>query len=417
MENLQFKYIKGAVKSGSPADIYFYTGVDCWSVDDFLWELKYLINNKVSKINIHINSAGGTCVDGISVFSRIMDCPIPTACYNDGLAASMASVIWAAGQEVYMKDYALLMIHNPFVDSKSGKTYNQVTDAFTQQLKTIYKKRFGMSDEDIQAIMDGEGDNDGTFFTSEQAVEKGFITPDHIIETPAALKAQISAALKANADASSIKAVMNKYVELPQNTVSEKDNDKTNIHQISNTMNEKEITVIAALFGLTGEKATVEAVSAQISSVKAKAEKYDTLKASYDKVSKDYDTVKTELEGAKASVKNLTADLDKAKASLETYQNAEKEAQAKRVAALVDQAINECKIDKADKEKWVKMAENDFDLAESVLASIPARADINSQIAKENKGEAKEDLKDTQAEIKARIDAVVGKDFKFRTLD
>lgn len=416
MENIQFKYIKGAVKSDCPADIYFYTDVDYWSVDDFLWELKWLIKSDVSKINVHINSAGGSCVDGISVFSRLIDCPIPTACYNDGLAASMASVIWAAGQEVYMKDYALLMIHNPFVDSGNGKTYNQVTEAFTQQLKTIYKKRFGMSDEDIQAIMDGEGDNDGTFFTAEQAIEKGFITADHIIETPAAIKGQIKAALKANADVSSIKAVMNKYVELPKAAATQTNTDNSNIHQNHKTMNEKEITVIAALFGLTGEKATVEAVSAQISSVKAKAEKYDTLKASYDKVTKDYDTAKTELEGAKASVKNLTADLDKAKASLAAYEKAEKEAQTLKVNTLVEKAISDCKINKEDKEKWVKMAENDFALAESVLASIPARADISSQLAHENNGNAKENLKDTEAEIKAQVDAVVGKDFQFRKL-
>ena len=43
----QLKYIKGAVKSGCPADIYFYTDVDYWSVDDFLWELKWLIKDEV----------------------------------------------------------------------------------------------------------------------------------------------------------------------------------------------------------------------------------------------------------------------------------------------------------------------------------------------------------------------------------
>lgn len=417
MENQQLKYIKGAVNKGCPADIFFYTDVDCWSVDDFLWELKYLINNEVSKINVHINSAGGTCIDGISVFARLMDCPIPTACYNDGLAASMASVIWAAGQEVYMRDYALLMIHNPFVDSDSGKMYNQVTEAFTQQLKTIYKKRFGMSDEEITAIMDGEGVNDGTFFTSEQAVEKGFVTADHIIETPSALKAKIQSELKANAGINSIKAVMSKYADLPKISSTKAKQNKTNIHLTNKKMNEKEITVIAALFGLTGEKATVEAVSAQISSIKAKAEKYDEIKKSYDKVNEDYNTVKTELEGAKASIKNLNADLAKAKESLEAYEKAEKAAQAKKVASLVENAINECKIDKADKEKWVKMAENDYALAESVLASIPARADISGKIANDNKADAKDDLKDTQAEINARVDAVIGKDFKFRTLD
>lgn len=416
MENPKFKYIKGAVKNGCPADIYFYTDVDYWSVDDFLWELKWLINAEVSKINVHINSAGGTCVDGISVFSRIIDCPIPTACYNDGLAASMASIIWAAGQEVYMKDYALLMIHNPFMDNDSGKTYNQVTEAFSQQLKTIYKKRFGLTDEEVESIMNGEEGNDGTFFTAEQAVEKGFITATHVIETPAAIRGQITAALKANTDVNNIKAVMNKFVELPKNTIPEP-KDNTNIHQTENKMNEKEITVFAALLGMAGEKATVEGVSAQISAIKAKAEKYDTLKASYDKANKDLSDTKTELEGAKASVKNLTADLDKVKNSLKQYQEAEKAAQTQKVNALVEQAISDCKIDKADKETWLKMAENDFALAESVLAKIPARADLGKETAAANEGKAKEGMKSTEEEVKAQVDKIVGSDFKFRTLD
>ena len=416
MENQQFKYIKGAVKKGCPADIYFYTDVDYWSVDDFLWELKWLIKDEVSKINVHINSAGGTCVDGISVFSRLIDCPIPTACYNDGLAASMASIIWAAGQEVYMKDYALLMIHNPFIDGKSGKTYNQVTEAFTQQLKTIYKKRFSLSDEEIDAIMNGEEGNDGTFFTSEEAIEKGFIAADHVIETPTALKGQITAELKAQTGVGAIKAVMNKYVELPKNVI-EQEQDNINIHQNKDKMKENEITVFAALLGMTGEKATVEGVSAQITSIKAKAEKYDTLKASYDEVNKKLSTAQTELEGAKASVKNLTADLSEAQASLKKYEEAEKAVQAQKIADLVENAIKDCKIDKDAKETWIKMAENDFALAESVLATIPARADLGKQVAAANEGNAKEGLKNTEEEIKAKVDAVVGSDFNFRKLD
>ena len=148
-----------------------------------------------------------------------------------------------------------------------------------------------------------------------------------------------------------------------------------------------------------------------------KRQQYDNLKASYDEVNKKLSTVQTELEGANASVKNLTADLDKAKASLATYQEAEKAAQVQKVNDLVEKAINDCKIDKADKETWVKMAENDFALAESVLAKIPARADLNNEIAKGTTEQAKDGLKDTEAEIKAKVEEVVGKDFKFRKFE
>ena len=135
-----FKYVKGSVKQGSPADIYYYTDVDSWSAESFVDEFRWLVDYGVSRINVHVNSPGGSVVDGMSVFSCILDCKIPTACYNDGIAASMGSIIWAAGQEIYMKDYALLMIHNPFMDDDNGKEYDQVTEAFKKQISIIYRK-------------------------------------------------------------------------------------------------------------------------------------------------------------------------------------------------------------------------------------------------------------------------------------
>ena len=40
----EFKFIKGAYCTGSPADICYYTDVDYWSVQDFIWEFDYLVN-------------------------------------------------------------------------------------------------------------------------------------------------------------------------------------------------------------------------------------------------------------------------------------------------------------------------------------------------------------------------------------
>ena len=87
-----FKYVKGSVKQGSPADIYYYTDVDSWSAESFVDEFRWLVDYGVSRINVHVNSPGGSVVDGMSVFSCILDCKIPTACYNDGIAAQ---TFWA----------------------------------------------------------------------------------------------------------------------------------------------------------------------------------------------------------------------------------------------------------------------------------------------------------------------------------
>ena len=226
MTKEDLKYVEGRVVAGQPADICFYDDVDRWNCNQFLAEFDWLIENTPSKIRVHINSCGGSVVDGIGVFSKIIDCKIPTECIVDGIAASMGSVIWAAGDEVYMKDYALLMVHNPFIESNGAKTQNSVTDAFAKQLKTIYTKRFGFDEEKIESIMNGLPGDDGTFFTANEAVENGFLPKEHVIETPVAERNQVEAALKGEKNMAKIKAIMDLAVIAPFNqAINEKDNN------------------------------------------------------------------------------------------------------------------------------------------------------------------------------------------------
>lgn len=409
-----FKFIKGAYCAGSPADICYYTDVDYWSVQDFLWEFDYLVNYiNPSKIRIHINSVGGSVIEGMSVFAKIMDCKIPTECINDALAASMGSIIWAAGDELYMKDYALLMIHNPFCDADGEKQYNQATEAFTQQLKTIYVKRFGLSEEEVENIMNGKEGDDGTFLTAAQAVEKGFVQADHVIETPKAIKDQIQAALKDTKDVGQIKAIYGlASPTLPSTTI----NEQKTISKL-NTMDESKITVFAALFGLTGDKATADNVTAKINELKAKAEKAESTQKALDETKAELTKANAELTGAKTSIKNLTEDLTKTKEALRVYQGAEAKAQEKKVNDLIDKAIAECKINKDEREDYLKMARNDFEMAERVLAKIPARDNLGGIISHANQQEAIEGTKTEEQKIQAKVEEVVGQSFKFRTLD
>lgn len=413
-KNKEFKFIKGAYCAGAPADICYYTDVDYWSVQEFLREFDYLVNYvNPSVIRIHINSVGGSVIEGMSVFSKIMDCKIRIECINDALAASMGSIIWAAGDELFMKDYALLMIHNPFCDANGEKQYNQATEAFTQQLKTIYVKRFGLSEEEVENIMNGKEGEDGTFLTAAQALEKGFVDAEHIIETPKAVKDQIQAALKNTKDIGQIKAIYGLVAPtLPSTTINEQ-----NITSNSNTMDKTEITVFAALFGLTGEKATVESISAKINELKAKAEKAEAIQKALDEKTAQLATANAELTGAKTSISNLTADLTKAKGALKVYQEAEAKAQEDKINALVDKAIKDCKISKDDREDYVKMAQSDFALAERILAKIPARDNLGQIISRANQDTAKDGLQTEEQKVQAKVEDVVGKDFKFKTLD
>lgn len=408
-----FKFIKGSYCEGQPADICFYTDVDYWSVQDFLWEFDYLVNYvNPCKIRIHINSVGGSVVEGMSVFSKIIDCKIKTECIIDALAASMGSVIWAAGDELFMKDYALLMIHNPFCDCDGEKHYNQVTDAFAQQLKTIYVKRFGLSEEEVEAIMNGKEGDDGTFFTASQAVEKGFVKADHVIETPKAIKDQIRAALNDSKDIGQIKAVFG--LALPTKTIATIKEQNNNSNFIK--MEDNNVSVFAALFGMTGEKATADNVTAKINELKAQAAKAEATQKSLESANAELTTVKAELTGAKTTIKNLSDDLEKTKASLKVFQDAEAKAKEEKVNALIEKAVSECKINKDEREDYLEMARNNYDLAEKILAKIPARNDLGETIAVSNASEAKDGMKTEEEKIKAKVEEIVGKDFKFRTL-
>lgn len=425
MEKRKLQYVVGTYAEGVPADICFYSDVEKWNVNDFIWEFKYLEEHvHPSVIRIHINSAGGSCIDGISVFSKIMDCKIPTQCINDGIAASMASIIWSAGDEVFMKDYALLMIHNPFIDGDAGKEYDQVTEAFTKQLSTIYKQRFGLDDEKVKSIMDGEDGNDGTFFTATEAVEAGFISESHIIKTPEAVRNRVAASISGLKDLGKISNIMGlvndgeNQKQLAETIKEQKDNiqNKPNLKQ--EKMDKNEMTAVAAVLGLTGEKATESNVLAEVNKLKDASAKLADAKAELDKVKKELSDTQTELNGSKATVANLQKDLNDTKDSLKKYQDAEAEARTKQIEDMVDAAISACKINKDDRETWIESAQSNLELVKRTLDSIPSRETISEQTnTPENKKEAQENLKDAEAQMQEKVDEVVGKDFKFRTLD
>lgn len=414
MKKSNLKFVKGAYAPGEPADIFFYTDVDYWSVADFLDEFDYLVNQvKPCKLRIHINSVGGNVVEGMSVFNKIIDCEIPTECINDALAASMGSVIWAAGDELYMKDYALLMIHNPFIDSCGEKKRNSATDAFTKQIKTVYSKRFGLSDDEVAAIMDGAEGEDGTFLTADEAIAKGFLKAENVLSTPG-IKEKVQNALNGVNGIDNIKAVF-KLVDCidgqPKCIESNNNNHK------SKKMEKNELTVFAALFGLTGEHATSENVTARINELKAKADKLDETQKTLDDTKAELTKVQAELTGANTSIKNLTESLNDTKKALDDYRQAEAEAKQAKVNALIDGAVNDCKISKEERDLYVKMAENDFDLAVNVLSKIPAKANLGKEIADANLEEAKNGMQSEEEKIQAKVNEVVGNDFKFRTIN
>lgn len=77
-------------------------------VKDFLDQL-----NGVSKINVHINSGGGSVFGGIAIYNMLKRFDAEIVVYVEGLAASIASVIAMAGDKIIIPANAQMMIHKP----------------------------------------------------------------------------------------------------------------------------------------------------------------------------------------------------------------------------------------------------------------------------------------------------------------
>lgn len=64
------------------------------------------------EIEIYINSMGGDVVEGTAIYNQLKRHPAKKTVYVDGFAASIASVIVMAGDEVIMPANTLMMVHN-----------------------------------------------------------------------------------------------------------------------------------------------------------------------------------------------------------------------------------------------------------------------------------------------------------------
>ena len=408
-----FECVVGEAKTGEPAVIRFFGRVTEETTSRFNDEFDFLENIvRPSCIRVLINSEGGSVLYGMSTYSTIANSKVDTECVIEGVAASMASIIWAAGKRSLMRDYAILMIHNPMLpgdDTDDG--VSDMVRAFTRQIETIYRKRFGLKAEHVRAIMDGEAGKDGTYFDAQAAVKAGIIPAENVIRTSKQLCQRVHDEIAAMTDTASIQELMNrvaagnKLFDAAVPTLNQTENDMAN----ENKTQGFEYGAIAASLGMKDKE--VKDVMARISELAA-------LEPKYKELEKSLSDAQTVIAGKEAAIQNLQKDLSEATAQLSAYRKKEKEEQASRVETLVENAITEGKIDREAKAQWVEMAASNFTLAESTLSSIPAREKISRAIAADpgNVQAAAEAASTAEQLMAEKVTEVVGKNFEFRKL-
>lgn len=142
-------------------------------------------------ITVRINSPGGDMFEGIAIYNILRTHPAKVTAEILGWAASAASIIAMAGDEIRMGPGSFMMVHNAWGvvigNRHDMREAAHLFDQFDAALADIYAARTGMKRSEIEKLMDAE-----TFMGASEALEYGFadgITDDADPASGAAISA------------------------------------------------------------------------------------------------------------------------------------------------------------------------------------------------------------------------------------
>ena len=169
---------KNAAEEGSSGEILIFGPIveSAWWDDEkspkmFYDELQAL--GDITDLHVHINSYGGHVSAGSAIYSLLKQHPAKVTVHVDGFALSAASLIAMAGDEVIMPGNAMMMIHNPWGlsmgDAGALRKEADVLDKMRESMVAAYHAKTGIGRDELIEMLDAE-----TWFTAEEAVEKGF---------------------------------------------------------------------------------------------------------------------------------------------------------------------------------------------------------------------------------------------------
>jgi ATP-dependent Clp protease protease subunit len=177
MKNAAFKGLRMVARADKTADVYVYGTIggdwfgDGITAKAFADQLKAL--GAVTSINVHINSEGGDVFDGRTIHTLLKSHAAKVVVKVDGLAASAASLIAMAGDEIEMADGSFLMIHNAWTVAMGGandlRKTADILDQINATMVSTYAGRSKKQPGDIKKMMDAE-----TWMEASDAVAMGF---------------------------------------------------------------------------------------------------------------------------------------------------------------------------------------------------------------------------------------------------
>ena len=158
---------------GTGAEVAIYDEIGAYGVSakGFLAELGALPDG--TPVDLRLNSPGGSVFDAVAIYNALKRHVGAVTVWIDGIAASAASYVAMAGDEIVMPENAFLMIHDPsgLAMGTAGdmRAMAEALDKIAGSLVRGYAAKSGNPDDEIAALMAAE-----TWFDAGDAVAAGF---------------------------------------------------------------------------------------------------------------------------------------------------------------------------------------------------------------------------------------------------
>lgn len=142
---------------------------------------EFLASNDDPEITVFINSPGGYVFDGLEIYSLLRASGRKIKTVLTGLAASMGSIIFLAGDERVAMTGTLYMVHKPsglaWGNADDLRKEVELLDKIQISAADIYTERTGIEDKDIDLYMNKE-----SWFGTEEMKELGITNSDEDIK-------------------------------------------------------------------------------------------------------------------------------------------------------------------------------------------------------------------------------------------
>ncbi len=170
-----------ASADGKSADVFIYGEITKYAWEEYGEMSSTMFKNEldglgeVDIIHLYINSPGGSVFEGVTIYNMLKRHKARIIVHVDAVAASIASVIAMAGDEVRMPSNSVLMIHNALIgpiwgNAQELRKHADDVERISQSSMTTYLGKAGdkLTEEKLQELLDAE-----TWLSAEQAFDYG----------------------------------------------------------------------------------------------------------------------------------------------------------------------------------------------------------------------------------------------------